>query len=55
MVLPRVPNHVDEGGAGSATLPFAVGEDNDRFVRTVQGWRFASRHWDQLFDRGEHS
>ena len=47
--------YLDEGDAQASTLPFTVGEDNDRFVRTDQGWRFVSRHWDQLFDREEHS
>ena len=41
-------------GAGAApTLPFSVGEDHDRFVRTANGWRFVSRHWVELFARGD--
>jgi hypothetical protein len=47
--------YLDERDAKASTLPFTVGEDNDRFVRTDQGWRFVSRQWDQLFDREEHS
>ena len=43
--------YLDEGDAEGATLPFAIGEDKDRFARTDQGWRFVYRHWDQLFDR----
>ena len=34
-----------------ATAPFAVGEDHDTFVRTAEGWRIASRRWEQLFTR----
>ena len=41
-------------GPGSATtLPLQVGEDHDRFVRTPDGWRLASRRWVELFSRGE--
>ena len=41
-------------GVGPATtLPFDVGEDHDRFVRTADGWRFASRRWVELFARGD--
>ena len=43
--------YLDQGQAGAATLPFAVGEDHDRFVRTEAGWRFASRRWVPLFER----
>lgn len=43
--------YLDQGQAGAATLPFVVGEDNDRFVRTEAGWRFASRSWVPLFER----
>ena len=32
-------------------VPWVVGEDHDRFVRTAQGWRFKSRRWTQLFAR----
>ena len=37
----------------ATTLPFSVGEDHDRFVRTEQGWRIASRVWVELFARGD--
>jgi len=37
----------------STTLPYTVGEDHDRFVRTERGWRFASRRWIELFARGD--
>jgi hypothetical protein len=43
--------YLDEGDAQGTTLPRAVGEDTDRFVRTEQGWRFASRSFEQLFVR----
>jgi hypothetical protein len=55
---------VDEGEAEGVTIltvfmddeahsavPWVVGEDHDRFVRTEQGWRFKSRRWTQLFAR----
>jgi hypothetical protein len=35
----------------SSAVPWVVGEDHDRFVRTDRGWRFASRRWNQLFAR----
>lgn len=35
----------------SSSVPWVVGEDHDRFVRTPQGWRFKSRLWKQLFAR----
>jgi hypothetical protein len=35
----------------SSSVPWVVGEDHDRFVRTEQGWRFKSRQWKQLFAR----
>ncbi len=35
----------------SSAVPWVVGEDHDRFVRTDRGWRFASRRWSQLFAR----
>lgn len=41
------------GGQPATTVPFDVGEDHDRFVRTEQGWRFASRRWVELFARGD--
>jgi hypothetical protein len=33
-----------EPGVGT-TLPWSVGEDYDRFVRTKDGWKLASRRW----------
>ena len=39
----------EDDGTGT-TLPRVVGEDHDRFVRTDHGWRFAARHWHQLFN-----
>jgi SnoaL-like domain len=41
------------GPGPATTLPFSVGEDHDRFVRTAQGWKFASRRWVELFSRGD--
>jgi hypothetical protein len=41
------------GSETATTLPFSVGEDHDRFVRTEEGWRFASRRWVELFARGD--
>ncbi len=35
----------------SSSIPWVVGEDHDRFVRTEKGWRFVSRRWVQLFIR----
>jgi hypothetical protein len=35
----------------SSSVPWVVGEDHDRFVRTEHGWRFKSRQWKQLFAR----
>lgn len=41
-----------DGRADQATtVPWVVGEDHDRFVRTPDGWRFAHRSWVQLFAR----
>jgi hypothetical protein len=37
----------------NSSIPWVVGEDHDRFVRTEQGWRFKSRRWKQLFARPE--
>jgi hypothetical protein len=31
------------GPGPATTLPFSVGEDHDRFVRTENGWKMASR------------
>lgn len=39
------------GDAGTTTVPWNVGEDHDRFVRTADGWRLASRRWVELFTR----
>jgi SnoaL-like domain len=36
-----------------SSVPINVGEDHDRFVRTEQGWRFASRRWVELYRRGD--
>jgi hypothetical protein len=44
-----VAAYMDDGTA--ATVPFQVGEDIDRFVRTSEGWRFLSRRWNTLFAR----
>jgi hypothetical protein len=41
------------GSDAGTTLPWNVGEDHDRFVRTEQGWRLASREWVELFSRGD--
>jgi hypothetical protein len=41
------------GTAAAMTVPFSVGEDHDRFVRTEQGWRLLSRRWEELFARGD--
>jgi len=41
------------GEQASTTVPFSVGEDPDRFVRTEQGWRLTSRRWVELFARGD--
>jgi hypothetical protein len=43
---------MDADGTQSS-MPFNVGEDHDRFVRTKHGWRFASRRWVELYNRGE--
>lgn len=37
--------------AKSSTVPRVVGEDHDRFVRVDGRWRFAARHWKELFSR----
>jgi hypothetical protein len=41
------------GPGPATTIPLQVGEDHDRFVRTEEGWRLASRRWVELFSRGE--
>jgi hypothetical protein len=43
--------YLDEGDGRGTTLPRAIGEDRDRFMRTDQGWRFVSRSFEQLFVR----
>src|SRR5262245_31204695 len=40
------------GPTTPTTIPWSVGEDHDRFIRTKQGWRFVQRHWFELFTRG---
>ena len=39
--------------SAETTLPWMVGEDHDRFVRTQNGWKLVSRRWVQLFTRGD--
>ena len=41
------------GSDAARTLPWSVGEDHDRFVRTEEGWKLASRQWVELFSRGD--
>ena len=43
---------MDADGTHSS-VPFNVGEDHDRFVRTGDGWRLVSRRWVELFARGD--
>jgi SnoaL-like domain len=43
---------MDPDGTRSS-VPFNVGEDHDRFVRTEDGWRFMSRQWVELYERGD--
>jgi hypothetical protein len=43
---------MDADGTRSS-VPFNVGEDHDRFVRTEHGWRFVSRQWVDLYERGD--
>ena len=38
-----------EGDDAATTLPYRVGEDHDRFVRTKDGWRFLRRRHVELF------
>jgi hypothetical protein len=33
------------------SIPWSVGEEHDRYVRTADGWRLASRRFSQLFSR----
>jgi len=41
------------GTEAMKTVPWSVGEDHDRFLRTEHGWRIVSRHWVELFARGD--
>ena len=41
------------GSEAPTTVPYSVGEDHDRFVRTEQGWKLVSRRWVELFARGD--
>ena len=43
---------MDADGTRSS-VPWNVGEDHDRFVRTEHGWRFVSRRWVELYERGD--
>jgi hypothetical protein len=44
--------YMDTSADWATSVPWVVGEDRDRFVRTAAGWRFAHRSWVQLFTRG---
>ena len=48
-----VTAYMAEGQEPGTTLPWAVGEDHDQFVRTSDGWRLRSRRWQPLFMRPE--
>jgi SnoaL-like domain len=48
-----VTAYMAEGEEPGTTLPWAVGEDHDQFVRTSEGWRLRSRRWEPLFMRPE--
>lgn len=37
----------------ASPVPWSVGEDHDRFVRTDLGWRFVERQWRELFSAAE--
>jgi hypothetical protein len=41
------------GSGDATTLPWNVGEDHERFLRTADGWRLVSRRWVNLFTRGD--
>jgi hypothetical protein len=41
------------GENAATTLPWMIGEDHDRFVRTEHGLRLVSRRWIELFTRGD--
>jgi hypothetical protein len=43
---------MDADGTQSS-VPWNIGEDHDRFVRTEEGWRIASRRYVNLFTRGD--
>ncbi len=43
---------MDADGTRSS-VPWSIGEDHDRFVRTQQGWLYASRRYLNLFARGD--
>lgn len=51
ITIPTV--YMAAGTEAATTVPFNVGEDHDRFIRTDGGWRFASRRWVALFARGD--
>lgn len=36
-----------------SSVPWNVGEDHDRFVRTEDGWRLAERRWEEPLARPE--
>jgi SnoaL-like domain len=40
-----------EHEAPGTSVPWTVGEDHDKFVRTEDGWRLSSRRWVSLFER----
>jgi hypothetical protein len=35
------------------SAPWNIGEDHDRYLRTDEGWRIASRRWVNMFTRGD--
>jgi len=41
------------GDEPARPVPWSVGEDHDRFVRTGQGWRLVRRQWIEHFGRGD--
>lgn len=43
--------YMKNGDGRNTSVPWVVGEDHDRFVRTTNGWRFTYRSWSQLFQR----
>lgn len=42
-----------DADATQSSVPWNVGEDHDRFVRTEKGWRIASRRYVNHFTRGD--